>query len=75
MGSATTACHNNCSYCSWYHEIPKCWFAITCICLSPVPPTGQQMTEFTSMYSYMKIMSEGKAQSTGECEATNLAIF
>lgn len=24
-----------------------------------------QMTEFTSMYSYMKIMSEGKAKSTG----------
>jgi hypothetical protein len=33
------------------------------------------MTEFTSMYSYMKIMSEGKAKSTGECEATDLFIF
>jgi hypothetical protein len=33
------------------------------------------MTEFTSMYSYMKIMSEGKAKSTGEYEAINFTIF
>jgi hypothetical protein len=33
------------------------------------------MTEFTSMYSYMKIMSEGKAKSTGKNETVAFIIF